>query len=98
VRALKREGMPFDPSASRQYDALGADDFKALILGEPRERTKKTPMIQVADLYLYPMAKGGYEPDYSPYRALMGAARLIDATLNADELPHLGIKYSCFDA
>lgn len=95
-RALKREGMPFDAEMSQQYAALRAEDFRALILGEPRERTKKTPMIQIADLYLYPMAKGGYEPTYRPYQALMAAGRLIDATLAAEERPLLGIKYSCF--
>jgi len=96
-RALKHEGMPFDVNTSQRYDALRAEDFRVLILGEPRERTKKTPMIQVADLYLYPMAKGGYEPAYRPYQALMAAGRLIDTTLTAEERPLLGIKYSCFD-
>ena len=97
TKSLKHSGMPFDTVSSQGYHALAADDFKALILGEPRERTKKTPMIQVADLYLYPMVKGGYDPEYRPYRTLMAAGRLIDAILTADERPLLGIKYSCFD-
>lgn len=97
TRLLKRNGMPFSAETSEAYGALKADDFKALILGEPRERTKKTPMIQVADLYLYPMVKGGYDPDYAPYRALMDAARLIDAVLSSEDRPVTGIKYSCFD-
>lgn len=97
TKLLKQEGMPFDPGTSKAYGALTADDFKAVILGEARERTKKTPMIQVADLYLYPMVKGGYDAAYGPYRTLLAVNRLIDAILSEEERPILGIKYSCFD-
>jgi hypothetical protein len=97
MRALKRDGMPFDPDTSSPYEALKPDDFKSLVLGEPRERTKNTPMIQVADLYLYPMVKGGYDPTYAPYRGLLEAGRLIDSILKDDQRALLGVKYSCFD-
>lgn len=65
-------------------------------MGEPKRRTKKTPMLQVADLMLYPMAKGGYDPTYRPYVDLMAAGKLIDALLPVEDRPTLGIKYSCF--
>ena len=54
-------------------------------------------MLQIADLYLYPIAKGGYDPTYRPYVELMEAGRLIDAKFNEADRPLLGIKYSCFD-
>ena len=54
-------------------------------------------MLQIADLYLYPMAKAGYDRSYRPYRALMEAGRLIDAILPAEDRPMLGIKYNCFE-
>ncbi|CAG1012369.1 hypothetical protein RHIZO_04239 [Rhizobiaceae bacterium] len=54
-------------------------------------------MMQIADLFLYPMAKGGYDPTYRPYRALKESGRLIDAHLSPERIPSLGIKYSCFD-
>lgn len=97
TRLMKRDGMPFDKGTSANYGGLTAEDLRGIILGEPRERTKKTPMMQVADLYLYPMVKGGYDPSYGPYRALMNARRIIDAQLTAEELGSLGVKYSCFD-
>ena len=53
-------------------------------------------MVQIADLLLYPVAKGGYDPSYKPYVDLMKAGRLIDAHLSAENRPNLGIKYSCF--
>lgn len=96
-RALKRDGMPFDPGTSGGYGALQAADFRRLVLGEPRERTKKTPMIQIADLMLYPMVKGGYDRSYAPYQTLLQAGRLVDTALAPADWATLGIKYSCFD-
>lgn len=96
MKELKGEGMPFSGENSLPYRGLMADEFRELVLGEPKRRTKKTPMLQIADLYLYPMAKAGYDRGYKPYRALMEAGRLIDAILPTEDRPLLGIKYSCF--
>lgn len=96
AKALKHEGMPFDGANSSAYGALTAEQFRSIVLGDPLRRTKKTPMIQVADLVLYPMVKGGYDPTYRPYRALLENGKLIDAHLSAEERASLGIKYSCF--
>jgi hypothetical protein len=65
-------------------------------LGEPRGRTKETPMMQIADLFLYPMAKGGYDPSYRPYAKLLENKKLIDGLLKPKDRAQLGIKYSCF--
>jgi hypothetical protein len=97
ARDMKRSGAPFDAATSRQYAALGPTDYKRLIEGEPRRITKESPAIQVADLYLYPMLKAGYDPGYRPWRNLFAARRVIDALLPVHERPLLGIKYSCFD-
>jgi Protein of unknown function (DUF3800) len=96
VRELKEVGMPFDGTNSEALDSLSADDFRRIVLGEPRGRTKLTPMIQVADLMLYPMAKGGYDPSYRSYAALLKAGKLVDSLLEPKDRPKLGIKYSCF--
>lgn len=96
AKALKRDGMPFNSSNSASYTSLMAEDFQRLVMGEPKRRTKKTAMLQIADLMLYPMAKGGYDPTYKPYVDLMAAGKLIDALLAPEDRPLLGIKYSCF--
>lgn len=96
TKALKAEGMPFNGTTSASYSSLSADDFKRLVMGEPKRRTKNTPMLQIADLMLYPMAKGGYDPTYKPYVDLMAAGKLIDALLPPQDRASLGIKYSCF--
>jgi hypothetical protein len=54
-------------------------------------------MVQIADLMLFPMVKGGYDPTYRPYAKMMKGKRIIDAILSAGDRPGLGVKYSCFD-
>ncbi len=97
MKELKAEGMPFDGDNAAAYRGLEAGEFSELVLGEPKGRTKATPMLQIADLYFYPMAKAGYNADYKPYLASMRTGRLIDAILSSENRPLLGIKYSCFD-
>ncbi|WP_338822086.1 DUF3800 domain-containing protein [Bradyrhizobium septentrionale] len=95
-KALREKGMPFDSGGANQYapltqeqlhDTLYDLDFKA----------KSSPMAQIADLYAYPLARGGYDPEYSPYQMLRANSRVIDDHLTKEEIPHLGIKYSCFE-
>jgi Protein of unknown function (DUF3800) len=97
MRDLKKFGMPFDGTNADADNSLTAQDFCRIVMGEPRGRTKETPMIQVADLMLYPMAKGGYDPDYRAYVSLLKAGKLIDALFDAENRTKLGIKYSCFE-
>lgn len=96
AKALKKASMPFDQNNSASYGALTAEEFREIVRGEPRRRTKATPMMQIADLVLYPMAKRGYDPNYRPYKKLMEHKKLIDAVLSLEDRPSQGIKYSCF--
>ncbi len=95
-KALKLKGMPFNAATSAEYTSLSAADFKRIVMGDARRRTKKTAMLQIADLMLYPMAKAGYDPTYKPYVDLMAAGKLIDALLPPNDMPYRGIEYSCF--
>jgi hypothetical protein len=96
AKSLKTEGMPFSSATSSAYASYSPEDFRRVVMGEPKRRTKATVMLQIADLMLYPMAKGGYEPTYKPYVDLTAAGKIIDALLPAPDRPNLGIKYSCF--
>ncbi|MBW9054422.1 DUF3800 domain-containing protein [Rhizobium mesosinicum] len=96
AKAVKAEGMPFAGEGAAAYESLPPEEFRRIVMGEPKRRTKKAPMLQIADLMLYPMAKGGYDPTYKPYVDLMQAGKLIDALLREEDRPNLGIKYSCF--
>jgi hypothetical protein len=97
TRSLKTTGMPFDQRGSAAYASLSANEFREIVRGEPRRRTKKVPMIQLADLVLYPIAKGGYDSRYRPYAKLVERGKLIDSLLSEGERPQLGVKYSCFE-
>jgi hypothetical protein len=97
-KSLKVDGMPFDHGNSSGYSGLKPEEFKKGVLGDPSRVTKKgSPLIQMADLYLYPMVKAGYQDGYPPYNQLYAANRVIDALLPDDARASCGIKYSCFD-
>ena len=66
-------------------------------LHEIRFKSKSSPMAQVADLLLWPMAIAGYEPSNRAYVALRDAGRLIENWLSAEEVEACGSKYSCFE-
>jgi hypothetical protein len=90
--------MPFSQSTSAGYGALRPADFRDIILGELRRRSKSAAMKQIADLVLYPLARGGYDPAYAPYRALVDGGKLLDAWVEEPDRASMGVKYSCFDA
>jgi hypothetical protein len=53
--------------------------------------------MQVADLCLWPICMGGYDPANRPYTLLRDCGKLIDSRLALDDMPTLGIKYSCWE-
>lgn len=93
---LKTTGCPFDAGTSGKYKPLDKTDCRRL-LSEIKFKAKTSPMVQIADLYLWPMCKAGYQPGHRPYVALKDAKRIIDCTLDASEIAERGIKYSCFE-
>ncbi len=93
---LKTSGMPFEPKNSSQYSPLKAKDFQKLLY-EFKPKRKSSPIVQLADLYLWPIAMGGYNKSERTYKRLLEDKKLIDCLYNDDEIGNLGIKYSCFD-
>lgn len=93
--ALRDTGMPFAAASSEKYGPLKQADLTH-VLREFRPKFKSSPMVQIADLLLYPMCKGGYG-EYLPHQILIESGKLIDCRLSQEECAALGIKYSCFD-
>jgi hypothetical protein len=93
---LRKSGMPFASDTSAKYAPLSQQEL-AETLYDLDFKAKSSPMVQIADLYVYPMARGGYDPAYGPYMQLREQKKLIDDHLSDEEIPHLGIKYSCFE-
>lgn len=91
---LRQGGHSFDAKNAAKYAPLGQTDF-ASCLYDFRLKDKKSELMQVADLYLYPMVKGGYPKTYTPFEVLRGGGKLIDA--HVEDHHSCGIKYSCFE-
>lgn len=94
--ALRLEGMPFAKATSDKYGPLTANQLKDTLY-DLKFKSKTSALAQLADLYLYPIARGGYDATYLPYKMLREKKRLIDDLLPTDELESRGIKYSCFE-
>lgn len=94
--ALRTDGMPFKADQSAKYAPLSGAEL-ADTLYDLKFKAKTSPMAQLADLYVYPIARGGYDPEYFPYKQMHEHKRLLDDVLSPEDVPHLGIKYSCFD-
>jgi Protein of unknown function (DUF3800) len=94
---LRVKGPWFDGTRSSLYSPLTGQDY-AQCLYEFRVKQKKSLLMTIADLYLWPMCMGGYDEANRAYVALKAAGKLIDCHLSADEAEQRGIKYSCFDA
>ena len=97
LREMKQDGNPFNKGDSGGYSPLSSEDYRRIVLGEPHRLTKQSPQLQIADLILYPLAKSGYDSEYSPYKVLKETGMLIDCQIPENEVDTRGIKYSCFD-
>ncbi|MBY3333923.1 DUF3800 domain-containing protein [Rhizobium laguerreae] len=95
-RNLKENGLEFDKSNSGKYQPLSREDFQ-LTLTSIENRPKENRILQIADSYIYAIARRGYDKKFDVYRRLIDAKRVIDCLLTKDEVPALGVKYYCFD-
>lgn len=93
---LKASAAPFDAKRSEKYSPLQAVNFKELLY-EFKLKKKSSPMMQVADMYLWPICMGGYDTTNHAYKALVEAKRLVDCVCAPEDVAQLGVKYSCFD-
>lgn len=93
---LKTEGAPFSSDTSGKYCPPARGEFAANLY-EFATKTKKSRLMQIADLYLWPICQGGYDRNHRAYRALLDAGKIIDTQLPDGEKALLGVKYSCFD-
>lgn len=92
---LRASGMPFSPNRMQGYAPLTPDSF-ATTLYEFRTKNKSSPLMQLADLCLYPMCRAPYDPTYRPYSDLIASQKLIDVVFPPNKRAERGIKYSCF--
>jgi hypothetical protein len=94
--ALIAEGVPFDTARSNASAPLRAHDFDETLI-ELRFNGKTSPPMQVADLYLWPIAMHRYGRGGLPYQRFRESGRLIEARLPVERVLSCGTKYSCFE-
>ena len=93
---MRATGHPFDSGNASKYSPLTAAEFAATLY-DFKVKDKTSPPMQVADLCLWPMCIGGYDPTNTPYVALKAAGTLIDCKIPLEEIAARGIKYSCWE-
>ncbi|WP_433908764.1 DUF3800 domain-containing protein [Sphingomonas yabuuchiae] len=94
---LKQNGLEFDAANSGKYNPLTKDDF-AKTLTTIESRPKSNRLLQVADSYIYAIARGKYHKQFSMWRQLCDAQRIANFALGGDAaaIKAMGIKYYCF--
>jgi hypothetical protein len=93
---LKQNGLAFDAGNSQKYKPLEKEAF-AETLGRIQHKPKEHPLLQLADSYIYAMSRKAYDRVFWIYRSLRDNRRIADFALPQEHLPHLGVKYYCFD-
>lgn len=94
---IKENGMPFNKKTSEKYKPLAATPLSE-VLYELKFKEKSSPMVQVADLYLWVISKKPWASEsFRPFKSITEANRIIDAVLDPDEKEVMGIKYYRFD-
>lgn len=93
---LRSSGLPFDPGRSAKYMPFTGEQLRHTLY-EFKVKTKESDLMQIADLVLWPVCKGGYEATYRSFVVLKENGKLLDSYCQP-ERGIFGIKYSCFDA
>lgn len=94
--SLKAEGLAFDKGRSGKYKPLSQEDFADTLLSISH-KPKAHPMLQIADSYIYSIARQKYDSRFWIHRHLRDARKLANFVLPNEHLPEMGIKYYCFD-
>lgn len=93
---LREKGLPFDSNTSAKHAPLAQADF-ARSLFDFKIKSKTSPIMQIADLYLYPICRAGYGVNRA-YEELVTHRKLIEHAPTRHPCPTITTKYSCFDA
>lgn len=97
-RTLKQDGLAFNTQSSGQYSPLTQAEF-ATTLTTIETKKKENGLLQVADSYLYSIARGKYDAKFHVWRHLRDTGKIINFACNGDvaAIRAMGIKYYCFD-
>lgn len=89
-------GLQFDQQNSAKYQPIDPQALAAVLIDLER-KDKRSKLMQIADTYVYALARGRYEPNFHLHEALRRHGRVIDDQVDPSDAMILGVKYSCFD-
>jgi hypothetical protein len=95
-KELRLGGHPFDANRARKYSPLESEHLSVLLRGID-SKTKNNPVMQLADLCLYPVVQSKKDVNNRAFLALQDASLLVDCHLDEENIETVGIKYYCFD-
>lgn len=95
-KEIREVGHPFDPNKASIYLPLTPEQISKCLRGIEGKK-KSNPILQIADLCLYPVARGKDKPGDRAYLALKDSHILVDSRLNSEDIKSRGIKYYCFE-
>jgi hypothetical protein len=93
---MKANGLGFNAKTSAKYLPLTADEFQHLLL-DIEGKDKNNRMMQIADSYVYAIARGSYQRKFAIYKRLAESGRLITSQVASELAPILGVKTYCFE-
>ena len=93
---LRVSGAPFSAETSTKYEPLTSKQLQQVLSGI-EGKSKNNPILQIADLCLYPVAKSKEQPQNRAFQLLNQHRKLVGTVLATDNLEKMGIKYYCFD-
>jgi hypothetical protein len=93
---IKKNGLGFDETTSAKYLPLTAAEFQHLLL-DIEGKDKFNRLMQIADSYIYSIARGSYDRKFNIYRRLAEAGRLVTSQVAAEHAAILGVKTYCFE-
>jgi Protein of unknown function (DUF3800) len=68
-RNIKTTGLAFDPTTSAKYAPLTQPEFASVLLSI-EGKDKNNRMMQIADSYIYSIARGCYDPKFDVYKRI----------------------------
>jgi hypothetical protein len=93
---IKENGLGFDATTSAKYLPLTAAEFQHLLL-DIEGKDKSNRIMQIADSYVYAIARGSYDRKFDIYRRLAEAGRLVTSQVAPQFAAILGVKTYCFE-
>jgi hypothetical protein len=93
---IRASGMGFDVENSAKYRPLTAAKFSHVLIGI-EGKAKENSYLQIADSYIYAIARGSYDPSFGIYKLLMERGKLVTSQVEGALAPFLGIKNYCFE-